>query len=112
MMKSLLGARCSGGELRDTARAGPSSTAIDGTTSPPLASSYGNEQSTVVRVTTKCGLTLEADAVIVTLPLAILSIPPGSPGHILFDPPLPTAKRNALTRLGVGTYNKCEFPSA
>ena len=116
MMKSLLGAlsssRCSGGELHDTVRASPSSPAIDGTTSPPLASSYGNEQSTVVRVATKCGLTLEADAVIVTLPLAILSIPPGSPGHISFDPPLPTAKRNALTRLGVGTYNKCEFPSA
>lgn len=72
-----------------------------------VTSTYGNEQSTVVRVTTKCGLTLEADAVVVTLPLAILSIPPGSPGHVSFSPPLSAAKQNALRRLGVGTYNKC-----
>eukprot|EP00804_Cyclotella_cryptica_P019208 CCRYP_006114-RA/>CCRYP_006114-RA protein AED:0.02 eAED:0.02 QI:122/1/1/1/0.5/0.33/3/81/1174 len=72
-----------------------------------VSSTYGNEQSTVVRVTTKCGLTLEADAVVVTLPLAILSIPPGSPGHVSFSPPLSEAKQNALRRLGVGTYNKC-----
>eukprot|EP00970_Alexandrium_tamarense_P016132 scaffold6186_cov76-Alexandrium_tamarense.AAC.1 len=66
--------------------------------------SYGHEESTVVHVTTKCGLTLEADAVIVTMPLAILSIPHGSPGHIAFSPPLPTAKQNALHRIGVGSY--------
>jgi len=71
------------------------------------SSTYGNEKSTVVHVTTKCGLTLEADAVIVTTPLAILSIPKGEKGHISFDPPLPTYKQNALNRLGVGAYNKC-----
>lgn len=70
-------------------------------------STYGNEENTVVRVTTACGLTLEADAVICTLPIAILSIPQDTPGHISFSPPLSTAKRNALSRLGVGTYNKC-----
>ncbi|KAL7553404.1 hypothetical protein ACHAWF_016706 [Thalassiosira exigua] len=74
---------------------------------PDRTASYGNKDNTVVHVTTKCGLTLEADAVIVTTPLAILAIPPGSPGHISFDPPLPTAKQNALNRLGVGAYNKC-----
>ena len=72
-----------------------------------LKSTYAHEESTVVRVTTKCGLTLEADAVVVTLPLAILSIPPGSPGHVTFNPPLSEPKQNALSRLGVGTYNKC-----
>jgi len=77
------------------------------TTTPVPMSSYGNDCNTVVQVTTKCGLTLEADAVIVTTPLAILSIPAGSPGHISFSPPLPTTKQNALGRLGVGAYNKC-----
>ncbi|KAL7543904.1 hypothetical protein ACHAXR_013291 [Thalassiosira sp. AJA248-18] len=76
-------------------------------TSSVPTSSYGNEANTVVQVTTKCGMTLEADAVIVTTPLAILSIPPGKPGHISFSPPLPTSKQNALNRLGVGAYNKC-----
>ncbi len=74
---------------------------------PSFASTYANDESTVVHVTTTCGLTLEADAVIVSIPLAILSIPKGSPGHIAFSPPLPTFKKNAMSRLGVGTYNKC-----
>jgi monoamine oxidase len=74
---------------------------------PSFASTYGNDESTVVHVTTTCGLTLEADAVIVSIPLAILSVPQGSPGHIAFSPPLPTFKKNAISRLGVGTYNKC-----
>ena len=81
--------------------------AQSGTSLPLSRHAYENEKSTVVRVTTKCGLILEADAVIVTLPLAILSIPQGLPGHITFDPPLPTTKQNALHRLGVGQYNKC-----
>ena len=71
------------------------------------SSSYGDNESTVVRVTTTCGLTLEADSVVVTLPLAILSIPRGLPGYVSFSPPLSAAKQNALSRLGVGTYNKC-----
>lgn len=69
--------------------------------------SYANGGSTVVRVTTACGLTLEADAVVVTLPVAILKVPRGLPGHVTFNPPLSKAKQNALSRLGVGTYNKC-----
>ena len=74
---------------------------------PSFLSTYGNEESTVVHVTTTCGLTLEADAVIVSTPLAILSVPKGNPGHIAFSPPLPDFKKNAMDRLGVGTYNKC-----
>ena len=74
---------------------------------PSFASTYDNEESTVVHVTTTCGLTLEADAVIVSTPLAILSLPKGSPGHIAFSPPLPNFKKDAMSRLGVGTYNKC-----
>lgn len=74
---------------------------------PPSAPTYGNAGSSVVHVTTTCGLTLEADAVIVSTPLAILSIPKGNPGYIAFSPPLPTFKKNAMSRLGVGTYNKC-----
>lgn len=74
---------------------------------PPLVSSYGNERSTVVHVTTACGLILEADAVVVTVPNAILSLPKGSPGHIEFNPPLPDFKKRAIDALGVGTYNKC-----
>eukprot|EP00986_Skeletonema_menzelii_P002375 scaffold647_cov150-Skeletonema_menzelii.AAC.22 len=74
---------------------------------PSFVSTYGNEESTVVHVSTACGLTLEADAVVVSTPLAILSLPKGSPGYIAFDPPLPTSKKNAVDRLGVGTYNKC-----
>ena len=74
---------------------------------PCRTSTYGDDNHTVVHVTTTCGLTLEADAVVVTVPLSILSIPPGSPGHIAFSPPLPPAKMNALHRLGVGAYNKC-----
>ena len=70
-------------------------------------STYGDEESTVVRVTTTCGLTLEADSVVVTLPLAILSIPKGLPGHVSFSPPLSADKQEALSRIGVGTYNKC-----
>ena len=51
-------------------------------------SSYGNPHNTCVQVTTKCGLTLEADAVIVTVPLALVAIPADSPGHIAFSPSL------------------------
>mmetsp|Transcript_2096 Transcript_2096/g.4012 ORF Transcript_2096/g.4012 Transcript_2096/m.4012 type:complete len:510 (+) Transcript_2096:2096-3625(+) len=68
---------------------------------------YGHDESTIVHVTTNDGVTLEADAVVVTVPLAILAIPPNQAGHISFDPPLPIPKMNAINRLGVGAYNKC-----
>ena len=70
-------------------------------------SCYGHDENTVLQVKTKCGHTFEADAVVVTLPLAVLSAPKGSLGHITFEPPLSEAKRNAMKRLGVGSYNKC-----
>ncbi|EJK51497.1 hypothetical protein THAOC_29326 [Thalassiosira oceanica] len=70
-------------------------------------SCYGHDEHTLVQVKTKCGHTFEADAVVVTLPLAVLSSAKGSQGHVSFDPPLPEAKRNAIKRLGVGSYNKC-----
>jgi len=56
--------------------------------------------------------TLEADAVVCTLPLGIISIPEGDPGHIEFIPPLPKRKQIAIERLGFGNYNKCmlSFP--
>jgi len=53
---------------------------------------YGHDESTIVHVTTNDGVTLEADAVVVTVPLAILAIPPNQAGHISFDPPLPIPK--------------------
>ncbi len=110
MMSSFLGALSSRsmGKPLNSERAEPSPL-VGSKTLSSWTSPYGNDNTSVVRVTTKCGLTLEADAVIVTLPLAILSIPPGDNGHISFKPPLPTAKLNALNRLGVGSYNKCEF---
>ena len=60
-----------------------------------------------VEVRTVQGLTLEADAVVCTLPLGILSIPEGEPGHVSFYPSLPQPKRDAIERLGFGYYNKC-----
>ena len=74
---------------------------------PSFASSYDSDESTLVHVTTSCGLTLEADAVVVSIPLALLSAPKGCPGHIDFSPPLPQIKKDAISRLGVGSYNKC-----
>lgn len=68
-----------------------------------------------IQVRTTCNLsTLEADAVVCTLPLGVISIPEGKPGHIEFFPPLPTRKQTAINRLGFGHYNKCalSFPNA
>ncbi|MGI4855658.1 MAG: flavin monoamine oxidase family protein [Janthinobacterium lividum] len=53
-----------------------------------------------VRVTTDQG-DFTADAVIVTLPLGVLKH-----GDVVFDPPLPQAKRDAVRRLGMGVYDK------
>ena len=39
-------------------------------------------------------------------PLAILSLPKGSPGHIAFTPPLPAFKTNAVDRLGL--FEMCQ----
>merc|ERR1712238_14232 len=60
-----------------------------------------------VIVSTTTGVIYKADAVVCTLPLGVLSVPPGMDGHVTFDPPLPPCKRSALNRLGYGSYNKC-----
>jgi CRP-like cAMP-binding protein len=44
---------------------------------------------------------VEADRVLVTLPLGVLKA-----GAVTFEPPLPEAKRSAIDRLGFGTLNK------
>jgi monoamine oxidase/CRP-like cAMP-binding protein len=44
---------------------------------------------------------IEADAAIVTLPLGVLKA-----GAVVFDPPLPDRKRQAIERLGMGTVTK------
>lgn len=53
-----------------------------------------------VRVTTGRG-DFEADKVLVTVPLGVLKA-----GTVAFEPPLPTEKQTAITRLGFGTLNK------
>lgn len=70
------------------------------------------DSSTHVQVTLKDGTVLEADAVVCTLPLAILKIPTGKPGHVEFYPPLTKAKQEAIQKLGCGILNKCalSFP--
>ncbi len=50
---------------------------------------------------------LEADSVVCTIPLGVLSIPQGKPGHIDFAPPLPQRKMVAINNIGFGNYNKC-----
>lgn len=52
------------------------------------------------RVVTSRGV-FEADKVLVTLPLGVLKT-----SAVEFEPPLPAAKRSAITRLGFGTLNK------
>jgi monoamine oxidase len=70
--------------------------------------------SSTVQVTLANGIVLEANAVICTLPLGVLKVPPKTPGHIRFVPPIPTAKRAAIDQLGCGLLNKCaiSFPNA
>jgi len=65
-----------------------------------------------VEVKTQSGLILEADAIVCTLPLGVLAIPPSEVGHIKFEPPLPKRKQDAISCLGFGKYNKCalSFP--
>lgn len=65
------------------------------------------EMKDTVEVRTVQGLTFEADAVVCTLPLGILSIPEGEKGYISFYPPLPKPKCDAIEKLGFGYYNKC-----
>lgn len=61
-----------------------------------------------VEVDTEQGV-FSADAAIVTLPLGVLKA-----DTVVFDPPLPSAKRKAIERLGMGLLNKVwlRFPHA
>jgi monoamine oxidase len=69
--------------------------------------------SSKVQLTLANGTILEANAIICTLPLGILKIPPQAPGHVRFEPPLPPSKQLAISRLGCGLLNKCamSFPN-
>ncbi|MFI1154665.1 flavin monoamine oxidase family protein [Streptomyces sp. NPDC020817] len=62
--------------------------------------------STGVSVTTESGA-YSADHVVVTLPLGVLQS-----GKVAFGPGLPSAKRTAIGKLGMGVLNKCylRFP--
>ncbi|MDT8990526.1 FAD-dependent oxidoreductase [Curvibacter sp. APW13] len=61
-----------------------------------------------VTVTTKSG-SFAASRVVVTLPLGVLQS-----GSVSFSPALPAAKQTAISKLGMGVYNKCylRFPYA
>ncbi|QJQ33489.1 NAD(P)-binding protein [Sphingomonas lacunae] len=54
-----------------------------------------------VSVTLADGRRIDADHVLVTVPLGVLKA-----GDITFDPPLPADKRGAIDRLGMGLLNK------
>ena len=71
-----------------------------------------SEPSSTVQVTLKNGIVLEADAVVCTLPLGVLQLPPEEPDGVQFVPPLPPKKRSAISNLGCGLLNKCaiSFP--
>lgn len=53
-----------------------------------------------VTITTR-DATFQADVAVVTLPLGVLKA-----GDLVFDPPLPDTKRDAISRLGAGIVNK------
>ena len=60
-----------------------------------------------VKVQTKSGAELKADAVLVTVPLGVLRS-----ASMAFTPPLPKAKRGAISRLRMGAFTKVilQFP--
>lgn len=57
--------------------------------------------ATGVRVATAGGGWIEGSAAICTVPLGVLQA-----GGLVFDPPLPTAQRTAIRRLGMGNLDK------
>lgn len=67
-----------------------------------------------VEVRTRSGSVVRADGCVVTVPLGVLKA-----GGVRFDPPLPTAKRRAISRIGFGlldkvflSYNESWWPTA
>jgi len=71
-----------------------------------LTIEYGTAVRTIdyggprVRVHTDNDGTLEADRVVVTVPLGVLQA-----GRIVFTPELPAAKQDAIARVGMGVFN-------
>lgn len=60
-----------------------------------------NWQSSSVKVQTSQGA-FAADHVLITVPLGVLKA-----GGVSFTPALPQAKRDAISKLGMGVFNKC-----
>lgn len=60
-----------------------------------------NWQSNSVKVQTSQGA-FAADHVLITVPLGVLKA-----GGVSFTPALPQAKRDAISKLGMGVFNKC-----
>jgi len=67
-----------------------------------------------VEVRTRSGSVVRADGCVVTIPLGVLKA-----GGVRFDPPLPTASRRAVSRIGVGllanvflSYESSWWPAA
>lgn len=63
--------------------------------------SYSPDGSGAARVECEDGSTIEADHVVSTIPLGVLKH-----GNVEFDPPLPSSKTGAISRLGYGILNK------
>lgn len=72
-----------------------------------LGRAKGEPPSSTVQITLQNGTVLAANALVCTLPLGILKIPEGKPGHVRFVPPLPKQKHSAIDQLGCGLLNKC-----
>ena len=66
-----------------------------------VAKVHHNESEATLEVATAGGVTYIASRVICTLPLGVLQR-----GDVEFSPPLPTRRREALGRLGMGLLNK------
>lgn len=76
----------------------------------PDSSRHPDIHNSTVQVRTKLAdgtvQIYEADHVIVTCPLGVLQVPCGEPGHVIFHPPLPRYKRESISKIGFGHYNK------
>jgi len=63
-----------------------------------------DDDSAAVTVVCDNGESIEADAVVLTVPLGVLKS-----GRITFEPELPAQKTDAISRLGFGLLNKVLF---
>ncbi|TDZ26930.1 Vacuolar protein sorting-associated protein 33A [Colletotrichum orbiculare MAFF 240422] len=62
---------------------------------------YNAESNGVASIQCEDGTVIEADCIISTIPLGVLK-----QGSIMFDPPLPSWKTDAISRIGYGVLNK------